>query len=488
MKRFYKIIMGLLIICSASSFFLSAYINQGIQNATITQELWEWRQALPFRQSGVKILDALHEDNNDIAWQHFARLLANHNKNIAFELGMYFYRHSQIKQSEIWFRQAIRLGHKRARLALAQSYFTRQFYNEIDHLLLPILDIPEALLLRVKLAVMMGDLPFIKHAKSRLLQQKSYDFYRKLVYFNVISTPSDSVNNDAERKQVESNDYTNKLPADLPNQCLVDMQLFATELIGLERLDVLRDEFQQHKLHSYICLNRPQYIPAHMLDCQFNPSDRIQCDARVWQTQKVTSRFITLMVKQGGANVQQGILYLDLADDVNVFAHEISHLLGFIDEYALPANHLKCASNQDEPFAHNISVIRSTYQGEREKVRQRVLKQLSWGALIKSTTPILTKGEHNWIVGTPVSHQNEIGVFKALTCEKNTKLQAYKPMLNRTQLQYYETEFPASYLDIFELSPRRFLMPSYHYNVSESLVENGDVEQAREVLKQIKFD
>ena len=256
------------------------------------------------------------------------------------------------------------------------------------------------------------------------------------------------------------------------------MQFFATNLSGFRHGKQLIAQFQQHKLSKTFCLQTPKYISVQQVNCQHSKNDRITCKASVWGTRSdIKSRYIGLIVEQGGANVDNGIMYIDQQDNVNVLAHELSHLIGFIDEYPLPEQHQKCARNQIDPFSYNVVTLEKTYYGERADIRKRILAQLPWGSLIKLSTPILSKVKSTstlnskdvWVLNTPKAYQKELGLYSTHSCDKNANVQAFKPYYARTQLEYFELAFPQEYLNIMSLAPKRFLMPSYQFNVNRDV-------------------
>ena len=144
-----------------------------------------------------------------------------------------------------------------------------------------------------------------------------------------------------------------------------------------------------------------------------------------------------------------------------MFVHEISHLLGFVDEYPLPTNHQNCLQYQKEIFANNIAVLARVYQGSKTVIRQKVLSQLAWGAFIKNSTPILQRVKalsdvdnltkiEQWQLGTPTTYNQEVGLFLSESCD-NTQLQAFKPLYKQTKLRYCEKTLPILYSQILTL-------------------------------------
>jgi len=292
---------------------------------------------------------------------------------------------------------------------------------------------------------------------------------------------------------------------DKPSSCITSLQLFATNIKHLKHIELLIKDFKaQQPLAKYICLPTPRYISLEKLDCTANRHEAISCDEAIWEgiAESVHSRHIGLMLKQGGANVHMGILYFDTKDNVDVFSHEISHLLGFVDEYPLIKAHEKCRGVQSKTFSHNIAVLKKFYQGTRKSVRFGILKNIPWAASIKSSTPILQEaviGENNemyWRLGTPIEFKDKVGVHIAESCQKATEdnnvasvqggsgLSAFKPLSRRTQLRYFSSDFPVEYLTLLQMKPKAYLMPSFHYNIAFALFQQGQTIDAKYWLEQ----
>jgi hypothetical protein len=268
--------------------------------------------------------------------------------------------------------------------------------------------------------------------------------------------------------------------------------MFATTLKNLQKIDKLIVDFQLHPLNAYFCFNTVRYISERELSCDYDKNNAIQCNESMWSgiNHNTNTRYIGLMVPEGGANVNAGIMYLDANDNVQVFAHELSHLIGFVDEYALVKDHQQCRENQSQLFAHNISVISTFYQGPRKEARAELLKKLSWANKIATTTPILQATKNGWLAGTPDSYgkdsredsslslndtldKKSIGLYRADTCSLHNTA-AFKPVKQLTQLSYNEVEFPNEYINILNEDNEKHLMPSFHYNVAKQLLNNGD--------------
>lgn len=469
MKKTKRIIISLTVLIPLSLFFFYIYLDKKIQSANITKQQFNLVVLFSFYETTKQRLDKLIQESNINAWLHLLQLDASTNSDSAFILAQYHHDKLQIHQAKLWYQQAIRLNNPKARLALAELHLNEQQYDEVANILRPIRVNDKALIMLFKVAMIRGDIEFIMQYESQLATSSEGKFYQELVKFGVFET-----------------NIATTLSEN--NSCSIDLQLFATSYKGLQHAQQLISVFSGHKLAEYICLQSPQYISKQQVNCSHNINERITCDASIWRTKAIKARYITLIVEQGGANVDNGIMYLDLEDNVDVFTHELTHFLGFIDEYPLPTNHQRCANYQEAAFAHNVAILPLSFHGDRMSIRASVLEQLAWGKMIKSSTPILMRKNNAWQLGTPHTYQGEVGVFLSESCDKSNNIQAFKPLHKRTKLQYFELKFPDEYLDILMFNYREFLMPSYHFNVSKSLAQRGELSKARQVMKQILFD
>lgn len=473
-----KIFISLVIIILLSSFFFIAEYRHKIEQATISRQQLSLLEILDIFTNTDERLDQLLASGNRQAWLHLAKYYGDTSADIAYQLGEYFQADKQIRLAQLWYQVAIRQQHVAARIALANIYFKHQQYADIQALLLPIVSNNIALAQLYALALHQGDLAFIQEYKNNLAQADNTELYRELEHFSVFNS---------KRVQTQS-EQKNALNVRQNDACELDVQLFATNLKGLRHGQQLMSAFEHHSLAKYICLRTPKYIPADAINCQHLAAEKISCNASVWLKRKdIKARYLGVIVERGGANVDSGIMYIDQQDNFDVLVHELSHLIGFVDEYPLPSQHQKCQQFQQTPFAHNLVVLSDYYQGSREALRASILSQVPWRSLIKDSTPILSKHQQGWALATPLAYQGEIGLFTSASCNAQDKTQAFKPLAQRTKLEYFELDFPKVYVDIIALAPKHYLMPSYHLNVSRDLAEQGEYNKAREILQVTLF-
>jgi len=484
------VIVGLLIFLltglSTSSFFLSEYLT----NIIAKNEHSKTQLNFALEQENLAALSFAWKKTpfHSGQWLKLAKTLAKTQGEAAYQLAVYY--QDKPEQAVFWYESAIRLNYLKASTALAQHYFQQDNLIKAAEVLaiLPIdrleeLNI-ESVVLNVNIAINFGRVTEVEEFISEYTQQlQTIEAGRWLL-------------EDIQKYQVLSNDSRAPKSSQLILSCDNSIQLFATTLKHLKRLESLITEFKEQKLSNAVCFSPVRYIPINTLGCSNDQGSAIHCDELNWQlwANEVNTRYIGVMLPKGGANVHLGILYFDAQDTVDVVAHEISHLMGFVDEYPLVAEHVKCQAIQEELFSQNISVLRNTYQGNQKELRAIVLKQLAWAKYIKNSTPILQSvtgfnGKQYWQLGTPEEFKHETGLFNAQTCDdSNYKLKgdfsAFKPVSHSTKLQYFSLSFPELYVLLLQKNSSQYRMPSFHYNIALAYFQQRSIEQANYWLEQ----
>lgn len=425
------------------------------------------------------------------SWEVRTLKLAPQNGKAAFELAKYFEKKSNFKQSELWFKQAIRLNYAEAKIALAELYFT---YNKFE-LAKDTLDshslksVDKHLILSIKIAVELGDINYIQANYHKLNQfEQGQRLYQQLKKYRIINT-------ETKAKQLFTSTTI----------CENSVQFIATNFKDLAKAEQHIQAFKKHVLSPYICFTPVIYQSQKKLNCRNDvnaPEQAIRCDESIWDDEStpINTRYLAIMLPKGGANVHKGILYLDSEDSFDVFVHELTHLLGFFDEYPLPQKHSACLQNQTETWAYNIAVLPKVYQGDRAKVRQDVLALIPWSDHIKPETPILmpietttdslietaiqNKDTKSWGVGTPEEFSESVGIFLSDTCNMS-EFTSFKPVSYPTMLTYNEVPFPLLYLELLQNKPNAYRMPSYHLNVAQALWLKGKEQEAKMWFKRL---
>jgi len=447
----------------SSSFFLPQYISNQIALNHISKNDLSYGIKVGVKEAIKYQLLRVESGSNE--WFYLAKTLARTDKETAFKLATIYHIEDDISQAINWYKQAIVLEHKKALLELIDLYLIEEQLYAAKDLLLPLKHQEKSLIKLIELSLTLGDQKLLKELVPLITGSNHTAFLNEMKKYNILPIQQHSLLDTQKVRTIE---------------CRNSVQLFATNLNNLNTLDRLIDKVKEHTINDFICFNSPRYISIEQLNCKYKADSAIKCDDTVWRhfEPEIETRYIGLMLNKGGANVDNGILYLDAFDDVNVFIHELSHLLGFVDEYALPYSHKICKKPQESKFSHNISILSPYYQGSKKEVLSLLEKQISWFSFIDKDTPLLEKvGDNKWKVGTPSSYsfnnKTPLGLYQAETCNK-TDVQAFKPTDIKTSLRYYEEPFISLYSMFLTENPDDYLMPSYHYNVAKSLFEKGE--------------
>lgn len=519
--------MSLLVTLPSSSFFLQAHLSHKLSSSNYSKA--EYNYALKLHNEAALTLQVANERQGSEQWIKAQQILAKTQASAAFSLALYYQKiskklsrqisnnqlkdyfgqaHLSDRQTKMWLIQAIRLGESKAITLLVQFYYERDELEKAKNILeayqqelLQQTDYINVLILRVKIALDEGQ---HRHA-VRLIQQDlqqftehkvGKDFLALLESYQVLSTRYSSTL--AMEKAANSENLLNV-------NCTTSLQLFANKMAHLTHLENMISAFNNLPLAEYICLPPPRYISKNQIQCSTSADEVIRCQESSWQSvaKSVDSRYIGLMREEGGANVHYGMLYFDKNDTLEVFTHEVSHLLGFVDEYPLVKNHDKCVKEQETIFSQNIVVLPVNYIGTREKVRAKVLARLPWASHIKDSTPILQQianSQNQWRLSTPQNHADQVGVFNSKTCDNaiahnddapekrlirkdKVDFGSFKPIALSTQLESFSHAFPTTYLEFLNDNPTEYLMPSFHYNLALSVYKQGDIAKAVYWLK-----
>ena len=152
-------------------------------------------------------------------------------------------------------------------------------------------------------------------------------------------------------------------------KCLQRIQPFATSLATIMRAHSLYNSFNDDKRlqNLSICLAPPIWLKPDVLSCDpdYKNAGILGCSitplASIAKKQKFSHAVV--VAEQGKANVQNGVMYLDISDAYSVFVHELAHFAGFADEYPIGkgmANRL-CDEDGISDFAPPNLIVDSEY-------------------------------------------------------------------------------------------------------------------------------
>ncbi|MCX2768874.1 hypothetical protein [Pseudoalteromonas sp. B530] len=128
--------------------------------------------------------------------------------------------------------------------------------------------------------------------------------------------------------------------------CQFNLALIASNLDGLQRLQVLKHAYEQQPepAKGVYCLSKPIYA-ANKLSCK-RQRGFAMCDLRYEQGLSKYDHLV-FMATEGLANVSGKHMTLSATSTYNTLVHELMHFSGFEDEYPVPAKKAKwlCATS-----------------------------------------------------------------------------------------------------------------------------------------------
>ena len=151
--------------------------------------------------------------------------------------------------------------------------------------------------------------------------------------------------------------------------CLQRIQPFATSLATIIRAHHLYESFNKDlRLASLpLCIAPPVWLEENSLKCEpnFAGAGVLGCDVKQLSALAKKREFshAVVVAEQGKANVQNGVMYLDISDSYSVFVHELAHFSGFVDEYPIGrtmATRL-CNSSDINDFTPPNLIVDSAY-------------------------------------------------------------------------------------------------------------------------------
>ena len=257
--------------------------------------------------------------------------------------------------------------------------------------------------------------------------------------------------------------------------CQMQLQFVATSLESVAQAVAFQQDFAADKRlrHLPICINQVVWLDEGTVPCQFGASNKQRITCHIEQLDK---RFqpgdfshLVIFARQGKANVNNGVMYLDLADQYSVFVHELAHFVGFVDEYPLSATlgERICRLDVEHP---NIRVQQPAVIAapSAKHHSQRLVGTRQAQGLSTLSSPELATADD-----PTAAHAVEYR-YPARTCN-NHSYQAYKLEQGITFLEYHDSGWiPQSYLRIWQqrLLNRRDLVPA-SLNMAHALEDSG---------------
>jgi len=450
------LILSLLSILSTSSFSIQRYLTEQLKRPLYSQVQLSYGLSIGVIQAYKLSQEKLIYGSKE--WRSKTLFLADTQGEAAWQLGDYYQHQKDYRSANVWFQQAISLNYFPAFDALAKLYQVEQKFDQAWQVLSAV-DVAQhlsnsAFSNKVQLAVQLGNIEFLTNNYQRLNQYtQGRELLKKLYYYQVLK-----------------NDSPKHMPI---KKCANSLQFFATNMADLAHVSALLRSIKHRLPANHFCFETPRYRSLVQLQCHTQGDGAIVCNEQRWFdiADTIHSRYVGVLLPKGGANVHYGMLYIDRQDDSNVLLHELSHLLGLVDEYPLPNHHAFCNIKQ---FNSSINVVSFPHTKQLIKPsRAKILARIPWRNHIKKTTPIMYRKNNYWLLGTPTSEKDTIGLYATNTCDENPS-QAFKAINQGTKLSQNELAFPKLYDQLLTQYPQRYRMPSFAYNLAIAALIQGD--------------
>ena len=310
---------------------------------------------------------------------------------------------------ETWLKRAAKQGYLPAQAALADWYMLNQQPEEA----------------RAWLRVTANDYPQSAFQYGRLL----WDDGNRDAARNWIEQAADGGHVMAAKVKRVLADYVPFKPAGVPGRswpetgCTQRVGVFATSLSTIVKADQLVGEFRKDRRFNNlaVCVDNPVWLDNGSLDCsaEYKGQPRLGCDIRPLAN-AVEKRVLThaiVVSEQGKANVNNGIMFLDLIDSYAVMVHELAHFAGFVDEYAL-------GQNAADRYCGSADAPNLIFDGKL------------------TYTPLSTLD--NW-----QNLQPGVGIWPAQSCARS-EIRAYKPSGHITFLEHHDSgDIPPIYMALW---------------------------------------
>ncbi|WP_018981640.1 SEL1-like repeat protein [Salinimonas chungwhensis] len=386
---------------------------------------------------------ALYElDKNSVNSERLLNLAARGDVPAAqLELAM---ASDSISQRETWLVRAAQNDHAPAQAALADLYLLSQAAEKARPWLIATAQAyPQS-------AFQLGRMLFEEGQTEQgtaLLRQASNDGHKMASRLLTI----------IKEYSVQTPDAVTLTPWPEDRKCAQKIQMFATSLSSIERASQLYESFlQDERLETLpLCLQAPIWLSQNSIDCSsdWQRSGRMGCDIRqlAKPVEATQATHVILVGDAGKANVNNGIMYLDLSDSYSVMVHELAHFAGFVDEYPL-------AENIAEQYCHGAKVPNLVFDGRLTYRPQSTLAK--WLSLKPST-----------------------GIANASSC-RALGVNAYKPSRQITFMEHHDSGvIPKIYLALWK---QQLLKPDQQRPVFMNLFQRfhyaGDQQRAGEWL------
>lgn len=232
--------------------------------------------------------------------------------------------------------------------------------------------------------------------------------------------------------------------------CVAVVQPVLSDQRSLKRWQSLSAQWPKQALAGVgLCFAKPILVDARALNC--SQAGRLKCNSQPLEplALSINHRLWLLLAGEGGANYQHGLVSAPVNANWGLLSHELSHAMGFLDEYPLSA---EVARTVCQPGTLSSNVLFA-----KEDV-QRFTKHFALG-------------------------QDDIVLTEIETC-RQIGLAAWRPVAALTNLQHHEYPLPDLYLTVMAKQLRQMELAPIHYLLAMKAKERGDLQRFELLMQQ----
>lgn len=218
-----------------------------------------------------------------------------------------------------------------------------------------------------------------------------------------------------------------------PIQCQINLQPVLSSATSVQHWQRLQSAWRESDLADLpICFLSPVLLDSRDLDCSEDVGKRITCNSALLSElmQQSPAQLLFVAAGRGGASYNNGWLQLPEHFSPELFRHEFSHALGFLDEYAL------------------VPAVAAT-----ECVRKDILPNL-----------LLSRDDASRYARFWRLNLDELQWTEVDSCRAQG-ITAWRPIQVDSHMQHYELPIPDLYLHIMaqQLERAHLIMPVQYY-------------------------
>ncbi|RUO59439.1 hypothetical protein CWI71_08405 [Pseudidiomarina insulisalsae] len=207
------------------------------------------------------------------------------------------------------------------------------------------------------------------------------------------------------------------------------------------------EQWHRHPLAELLSCFAVRWVEnPDALDCQsFGERRHQRCQLPLLPAEAGQRHIVIRDVATASASPRQMVIASDTRMDV--FAHEVAHWLGFVDEYPMSASLAQhyCRGSYDHPSL-NV-VLTDSVQMSAAELKQ-LWQRLPWRQAVGDWRLLGELQESGmWRLGSPTG--TAVGLYASRTCAALDDVYSWKPVARMTAMEYHDVNYwPEVYLQI----------------------------------------